>query len=799
MFRYHFENRRQLLCETIESDLVVVGGGLAGCCTAITAARAGLRVALVQDRPVLGGNASSEVRLWVLGATAHNSNNNRWSREGGVIDEILTENLYRNRQGNPVIVDTVILDFVQREPNIRLLLNTAAYEVTKESPDAISGVTAFCSQNSTRYELRAPLFCDASGDGVLAFLAGAAFRMGAEPPEEFGEQMAPDEAYGELLGHSIYFYTKDVGEPVDFVPPSYALRDVPSLIPRYRRFNTGRQGCQLWWIEYGGRMDTVHETEAIKWELWRIVYGVWDYIKNSGDFPDAANLTLEWVGTIPGKRESRRFQGDYMLTQRDLVEQRTFPDAVSFGGWSLDLHPADGVYSTRAKGCDQWHAKGVYQIPYRCMYSRSIENLFLAGRIISASHVAFGSTRVMATCAHGGQAVAIAAALCREHGILPRGVYEHRHAELQQRLLRRGQFIPGVPLHDEADLARTAEIDASSSFTLDRLPASEQWLSLREPQAMILPLRRGAVPSVRLVAHAHKTTTIHAELRLSSKTGNFTPDTVMAQASAAVGAHRYATVGGDASTHAQRNESTDHVALDEDREYEEVTLDFDAELDRDGYAFVCLSENEGVSLRLSDANVTGIARVRRRATDNGFEAQVGADEIGAEDFEFWTPERRPHNKNLSLALDPAPASFAPSNLTDGYARPFASAHAWVAELDDEHPAVQLKWERPQRIARIDLSFDTDFDHPMQSVIVKHPNAVSPLCVRRFRIVNGSTGEVLHQCTENHHPRYTAILEKIVELRCMRIEMEKPSPTSPASLFEVRCYDSVDIDGARQPE
>ncbi|MEZ4612853.1 MAG: FAD-dependent oxidoreductase [Caldilineaceae bacterium] len=259
---------RQLRTITHECDLTVIGGGLAGVCCAVTAARAGISVTLIQDRPVLGGNASSEVRLWVLGATSHMGNNNRWAREGGVVDELLVENMFRNKEGNPLIFDTILLEKVTQEPNITLLLNTAVYEVEKAGADTIAAVSAFCSQNSTKYVVRAPLFCDASGDGVVAFLAGAAFRMGAESQDEFGEKFAPDAAYGELLGHSIYFYSKDVGRPVRFVPPSFALDDI-TKVPRYRHFNTATDGCRLWWIEYGGRLDTVHETETIKWELWK--------------------------------------------------------------------------------------------------------------------------------------------------------------------------------------------------------------------------------------------------------------------------------------------------------------------------------------------------------------------------------------------------------------------------------------------------------------------------------------------------------------------------------------------------
>ena len=376
-------------------DLAVIGGGLAGVCCAITAARAGVKVVLVQDRPVLGGNASSEVRLWILGATSHMGNNNRWAREGGVIDELLVENLHRNPEGNPLILDALILEMVVTEPNIPLLLNTAVHDLAKDGPDTIKSVRAFCSQNSTFYEVSAPLFCDASGDGIVGFLAGAAFRIGAEGRDEFGELFAPEKPSDELLGHTIYFYSKDTGQPVRFTRPSFALDDI-TRIPRWRDFKAGDFGCRLWWIEWGGTLDTIHDSETIKWELWKVAYGVWDHIKNSGRFPEAETLTLEWVGTIPGKRESRRFEGDHMLIQQDIVEQRHHADAVSFGGWAIDLHPPEGVYSS-GPGCTQWHAKGVYQIPWRCCYSRNIRNLFLAGRIISASHVAFASSRVMAT------------------------------------------------------------------------------------------------------------------------------------------------------------------------------------------------------------------------------------------------------------------------------------------------------------------------------------------------------------------------------------------------------------------
>lgn len=223
-------------------DLAVVGGGLAGTCAAVTAARAGIRVVLLQDRPVLGGNASSEVRLWILGATSHMGNNNRWAREGG------------NPEGNPLILDTILLEKARAESNLTLLLNTAVDEVEKTDAATIAAVSAYCSQNQTRYRIDAKLFCDASGDGIAAFLGGAAFRMGAERRDEFGEGCAPSSEYGELLGHSLYFYSKDAGRPVQFIPPAFALGDI-TQIPRYRDIRVADSGCRFWWLEWGAARE----------------------------------------------------------------------------------------------------------------------------------------------------------------------------------------------------------------------------------------------------------------------------------------------------------------------------------------------------------------------------------------------------------------------------------------------------------------------------------------------------------------------------------------------------------------
>ncbi|RZK58466.1 MAG: FAD-dependent oxidoreductase [Pedobacter sp.] len=752
--------KRDLNKINLSADLVVAGGGLSGVCAAITAARQGIKVLLVQDRPVLGGNASSEVRLWILGATSHMGNNNRWAREGGVIDEILIENTYRNPEGNPMILDMILLDKVTQEDNIQLLLNTAVFEIYKKD-DKIESITAFCSQNSTMYALAAPLFCDATGDGILGFLSGAAFRMGAESKEEFDEGMAPTAAYGELLGHSLYFYSKDTGKPVKFAPPSFALSDITE-IPRFKQFRANEFGCKLWWVEYGGRLDTVHDTEKIKWELWKVVYGIWNHIKNSGDFPEAENLTLEWVGTIPGKRESRRFEGDYMLSQKDLIEQRHHEDAVAFGGWSIDLHPADGVYSERP-GCNQWHSKGIFEIPYRTLYSKNISNLFLAGRIISVSHVAFGATRVMATCAYIGQAVGMAAAICKSEKLLPREILSGDYLQkLQQKLSLSGQYIPGVKIADQSDLIARSCISASSTLAFKGFERSDLWKTLTLPSAQLLPIVKGELPVFNVEVNALKASTLKVGLRTTQRKGNFTPDVILA---------------------------TQEIEIPAG--VQTISIDFKVSLAETAYVFVVFEANEDLQLGFTKDRVTGVLSVfnsiNKAVSNNG--KQIPPAEAGVDEFEFWCPQRRPQGQNIAISLSSAQAVFESSNLINGTDRPVSQPNAWVADLKDPSPALNFEWDGTQKIKQLDLWFDADFDHPMESVLMGHPETIMPFCIINY-VVKDDTGKVVFAKVDNYQTHNRIIFAEAINTTKLTIEVKHPTEFVPACIFAVRCYSEI---------
>jgi len=756
-----FENNRKLteLGKTV--DLVVVGGGMTGVCCAITAAREGVKVALIQDRPVLGGNASSEVRLWVLGATSHMGNNNRWSREGGVIDEILVENTFRNKEGNPVLFDMVLIDKVLAEKNISLYLNTIVMDIEKSSDTTIASVKAFNPQNQTLYTFHANLFADCSGDGIVSYLSGASYRIGAEEKEEYMELFAPEKEYGELLGHSIFFYMKDTGKPVQYTAPDFALKDVETAIPKLMRpdyFSSNQHGCKYWWLEYGGRMDTIHDTEAIKYELWKVIYGIWDYIKNSGKYPEAANFTLEWVGVIPGKRESRRFKGHYMLTQQDVVEQRGHYDSVAFGGWSIDLHPADGVYSAK-NGCNQWHSKGVYPIPYRCYVSHDIENLFIGGRSMSASHVAFGSSRVMGTSAHGGQAIGMAAAFCVKNNKKPAFYIEPEETKkLQRALVATGQYIPQLRLNKFCGLAASAALEASSELKLTELRRGTTHFALNFPVAMLLPLKE-AVPAIRFVANATEATQLEIQLRTSYKKENFTPDALLYKKTCDLQAGE-----------------------------QEVELRFDELGIEKGYYFICFMKNPLVSLAESDQLITGILSVfnyQNPAVSN-YGAQIAPEDIGVDSFEFWCPLRRPKGKNIAMKFNPAIEAFEAENVRNEILRPLVGTNAWVADPNDANPTLTLSWEKKVWISQITLFFDTDADHAMENVQMGHYDSAMPFCVREFEVTDDNN-KVLFKTSNNHQTKVIIKFEQNIQMSAVVFKFNHPSGLTPVALFGIKIH------------
>jgi hypothetical protein len=440
----------------LKADVLVAGGGLTGVCAAISAARHGARVILVQDRSRLGGNSSSEVKMHVVGANSHKSRPG-W-REGGLLEELRLDDAVNNPQRCWEMWDLLLYDKVISEPNITLLLDSSLYSASKKD-DRIHQAMVRCDKSEHIYRIEAKLFCDCTGDSRLGLEAGADMRTGREARSEYNEPLAPEKADEETLGSSILFTSRLYPRKMPFTPPRWARKVTKEHLIK-RRINSWEYG--YWWIEWGGDRDTIRHNERIRFELLSIVMGVWDYIKNSGEHPDSDFYALDWVGMMPGKRGSRRLLGDHVLTQHDLLKGR-FEDAVCIGGWPMDDHPPGGFDRADLPPAIQIRTPEVYEIPLRSLYSRNVSNLFMAGRNISASHVAFTSTRVMATCAVEGQAIGTAAAICASRGIAPRELYRNKErlGELQQMLLGDDQSLKHTRNLDPNDLARTARAAAS--------------------------------------------------------------------------------------------------------------------------------------------------------------------------------------------------------------------------------------------------------------------------------------------------------------------------------------------------
>jgi hypothetical protein len=441
----------------LETQVVVAGGGLAGVCAAIAAARHGAKVVLIQDRSRLGGNSSSEVKMHVVGASNHKARPG-W-RESGILEELRLDDAANNPQRCWEMWDLLLYDKVISEPNITLLLDTAVCGAEMKD-GRIHAIVARSDKSEQIYRVRAGIFIDCTGDSRLALEAGAEMRTGREGRAEFSESLAPESGDEKSLGSSILFTSRPYPQPMPFRPPKWARKLGPEHL-KFREITSWEYG--YWWIEWGGDHDLVHDHELIRHQLLSIVMGVWDYIKNSGRFPEAGNYALDWVGMLPGKRAGRRIVGDHIVTQSELVAGGPFPDAVAIGGWPLDDHTGMDFDHPDRPPFNSIKLERPYALPLRALYSRNIPNLMMAGRNISCSHVAFTSTRVMATCAVVGQAAGTAAAQCVASRLTPRQLATRQDlvARLQQTLLRDDQTIPGLKNEDPNDLARHASVSAS--------------------------------------------------------------------------------------------------------------------------------------------------------------------------------------------------------------------------------------------------------------------------------------------------------------------------------------------------
>lgn len=744
--------------ESVQADITVIGGGLAGVSAAVSAARLGCKVSLVQNRPVLGGNSSSEIRVWVVGATGHGVN--RYARETGIMGEMFLENQYTNPEGNPYYWDNVVTDLVRNEPNIQLFLNTDVHEVEAVEEDGeqrIVSATGWMMGSERRIRFESRMFLDCSGDGLIGFLAGAKYRIGREAKYEFNEAWGQEEPDNIKLGSTLLFYTKDLGFPVKYVPPKFAKDITQTPIPENRIIRSGDSGCYYWWIEWGGELDTVYDNERIRDELSSVIFGIWDYIKNSGKF-DADTLTLEWVGYVPGKREYRRFIGDYILNQNDIEGQIEFDDRIAFGGWSIDLHDPKGMYGT--EGSRHIQPDGIFHIPFRTLYSVNVSNLLFAGRNISATHVAFGATRVQGTCATLGEAAGTAAALCVQREVEPRELYTSHMRDLQRVLLRRDASMIGLVVPDPENIAAEASVTASSTMRRLAVEQAEEWFQLTTDVGLTIPVEP-ELREIELLLNVHTDSSeVEVEVWDTGRPENYIPVTLQA---------------------------TDRVQV-RGGEKQWVTFQLPWTPDHAQNAFVVIKENPDVSIGLSHQALSGVLAYIKEKEKNVARGVEGLDQN--QPIVQWSM-RRVQRKTFCFRT--TTEAYAPDKVIDGYLRPYGGPNMWASEAfkPGEEQWIQLAWSSVRTIRQIQFIFNDDVNEDLINLHHhKSPYEIMPELVKRYRVEawDGEAWQVIHVENENRRRKNNIAFEAVATNR-IRLVVQETNGCERAEVMEVRVFEN----------
>lgn len=755
-------------------DLVVAGGGVGGVVTAVTAARRGLRVALVDNKSGLGGNASSEIGVSIDGAACFGLFPNM--REGGPVEELkeqlaAVDPFHRNTQCSPVMLFWCDAAGVE----VYSELNLHAVEANGRRVTAVCGSQAGTERN---YRFVAGQFVDATGDGMIAALAGCEFRTGREAKSEFGELLAPAAADQGIMGASVLFRASEKKAPTVFERPAWAYEytkeeDLPHRLSMY----PGPVEIGFWWVEYAGdHNDPIGEYEAIRKELLKCTYGVWAFLKK-----DPARkmefYSLDQVSVAPAKRESRRVVGDCILCERDIVERTPFPDAVAYAGWNIDIHVPGGF---KSKLRPNIHAlfPWVFTIPLRSLYAKDADNLWLVGRDMSVSHVALGATRLQGTIGTTGHAVGIAAALAQRYGETTRGTAQNHYREIQQDILKDGAFIPGVANTDPADHARAAAVAASSEQGLTFTRADE-YLPVEKGRALSFPVTGGRVD--RLVLPLRNGGKGPAEVRLFFAPSEHPNDF----------SHRHALAA--------------KTVLLPPGEHT-IAWDLSVAVPAPGlYAVLLVADGEVGWLR-SGVEPYGCFTASY-APDYYFTPTPGREENlyavnkpimvtkNSEPVEWVKLRRnrdakpgqsrnRAHLPLPFVEITPVPRPYAAANVVSGVSHSNILPDLWISDPAARLPQdLTLSWVEARTVSSVRIVFDTDLD-------MNHP-AGQPVdyLVKRYAVEVRAEGrwETVASCADNRS-RF-----KVHEFAPRRIDAVRLTVAEihaggrSARVFEVRCY------------
>ncbi len=775
-------------------EVVVCGGGLAGFCAAVAAARNGARVCIIQDRPVFGGNSSSEIRVKPHGADRHHC----YGRETGIIMELMIEERARNHveifSDNGwlnSVWDMVLYDTALKTPNLVFRLNTSVIDVILDSKDKIKSVIARVEHAETEIEIYGDIFIDCTGDGVVAARAGCEWRMGEESRIEFGEAHAPMKASSNTMGSSLHFCARNMGYPIPFNSPEWAIKynDASYFYDKGRVPYTPKGG--YWWLEIGTPWHTIYDNEEIRHELTCHLLGVWDWIKNKDPQlkDEAKNYAIDWIGQVPGKRESRRIMGKYLMKEQDVVNKTRFQDEIAYGGFLIDIHTVGGLLAETSEPVNATKIKdknelgddiderndldetsdvavkayvGPYGIPLRILISKDISNLMMAGRNVSTTHAAFGTLRVMSTTSLMGQAAGTAAAVAISQSLPISYMADKGISIVQQTLLKDGCFLPHFKNEDKADIARKAKVSASSSAKLYGIgPENKNWMSdffsffscseycLKQRMGQFISIGQGRLDkvSVCLTNHTDIVQKVKASLYLA-----------------------------------------DHI------------WDYDSSSNKPVLCETILDvppcEVQWVDWNIGLGKESGLKPYSYVRLDLHENANVAWLEAGSLEpyhvcvYEIAPGKMRKYKKGTSMSfkVEPGQDVYNPENILTGVIKPHKSTNLWRSSSENPLPEwMQLQWDSPQKISKIILTFPgyQTFEFREYPPFFRDPETAKDFSIYSF--LDGKWTEIVN-VKDNYQYRQCFELKTPVYSECLKIIFYSTNGSECAGLYEIRCYE-----------
>ncbi|HHV97059.1 MAG TPA: FAD-dependent oxidoreductase [Clostridiaceae bacterium] len=753
--------------EELYFDFVVIGGGIAGICTALSAARNGVKTALIHDRPVLGGNSSSEVKVICTGAATYCP----WSRETGIIEEIMLKNRAINHSTTANSqYDLLLYETVTAEPNLTLFLNTAVRTVECENIEdgkegyttRIISVGGYQLGTEKEFIFYGKQFADCTGDATVGFLAGAEFRYGREARSEFGEYLAPIEADDKTMGNNVYMIIRDTGKPVPYIMPSwgklYTKEEEIGILRKLSKPENGESRPGHWWLEIGYPYHTIYEGREIYDELLKHIVGIWNYLKNySEDKKAFENYALEWVGSVIGKRESRRLVGDVLFNEHHCHKDQQWPDRVCYSGYYIDLHVMGGILNREEPPeislIDEnyryhaWIVPTTY--PLRAFYSRNIENLWMAGRDISVTHVALGTSRLQSTIGNQGQAVGTAAAYAILNNLTPRQTSNpnDKHIKwIQQKLLEDDMNIPGVINEDEDDLARKAIATASSESKLNFGEEDcEHFEPLNYPLAQVFPVTHNHIDkvSVFLKNELSKEVEVEAELQEMERIWDNYPGKTVAKITFKVPANYKGWF--DIVLNATTTPNKPHR--------------------------ISLSKTQGLYWARATKQPIGTYSQFYYECEGGCKPEnkgmksLQPDAVLIPPYKKWV-----QNKwfSLSLKVEPVPLPYGAANVNNGLAWPIDMPNLWVSDEKLSLPQyVELDLRGIKEINEVHVTFDTNLnvELPDMPALWRFPS-----CIKHWRLyANTDRGWELVYEEKDNYQRKRKIRFNTIKASHIRVE------------------------------